>query len=137
MECPLAPALSPTTLEIHPSSLFLLPPLLSADRARRVVRPTGIAISNDLRPGFSLAPRGTSQRTWASGPSPASKSPHEPVWWGERNREPFRCLALARGDARPTRFMAPEQVRKEHGPFHEPPFGAATFLSPLQGSWPQ
>ena len=95
MECPLAPVLSPTSFEIYPSSLFLLPPLLSADRARRVVRPTGIAISNDLRPGFSLAPRGTSQRTWASGPSPASKSPHEP------------------------------------------PFGAATFLSPLQGSWPQ
>ena len=71
MECPLAPALSPTPLEMHPSSLFLLPPPFSANRAHQVVRPTGIAISNDLRPGFSLAPRGTSgervrERGWSA-----------------------------------------------------------------------
>ena len=104
------------------------------DSSRRGSRSERTARPSPRLLGLALSGAKLAQEESASGsgvPAPmhggrALETSREPSWWGERPREPFRRLALARGDARSTSMIPICSLRTAEA-IHEPRGGSAGF----------
>ena len=104
------------------------------DSSRRGSRSERTARPSPRLLGLALSGAKLAQEESASGsgvPAPmhggrALETSREPSWWGERPREPFRRLALARGDARSTSMIPICSLRTAEA-IQEPRGGSAGF----------